>query len=82
MRDAASPRDAALFSVLAYAGLRPSEALALTWPDVREKTLLVQRALSLGEDDDTKTQHHRTVRLLAPLREDLGEWRRRSAQAT
>lgn len=38
----------------------------------------MQRALSLGEDGDTKTQHHRTVRLLAPLRADLDEWRRRS----
>jgi hemoglobin len=35
---------------------------------VREQTILVQRALSLGEQDDTKTRHHRTVRLLAPAR--------------
>jgi integrase len=47
---------------------------------VREKTLLIQRALSLGEDEDTKTQHHRTVRLLAPLREDLDEWCRWASQ--
>jgi integrase len=76
MRAAAPLRDATLISVLAYAGLRPSEALALTWPDVRENTLLVERALSLGEADDTKTRHHRTVRLLAPLREDLARWHR------
>lgn len=75
MRAAASVRDATLISVLGYAGLRPSEALALTWQDVREKTILVQRALSLGEEDDTKTQHHRTVRLLEPVREDLLAWR-------
>jgi integrase len=75
MRAAASRRDATLFSVLGYAGLRPSEALALTWRDVREKTILVQRALSLGEEEDTKTQHHRTVRLLEPVREDLLAWR-------
>src|SRR4051794_15530360 len=36
---------------------------------------LVQRALSLGEPDDTKTQHHRTVRLLTAVREDLDAWR-------
>ena len=76
MRAAASPRDATLLSVLAYAGLRPSEALALHWSDVRSQTILVQRALSLGEDADTKTHQHRTVRLLAPLREDLERWRR------
>jgi integrase len=76
MRAAACLRDATLLSVLAYAGLRPSEALALHWTDVRAQTLLVQRALSLGEDADTKTRQHRTVRLLTPLREDLELWRR------
>jgi integrase len=76
MRAAASPRDATLVSVLAYAGLRPSEALALHWSDVRAQTILVQRALSLGEDADTKTGQHRTVRFLAPLRDDLELWQR------
>jgi integrase len=75
MRDAASPRDAALISVLAYSGLRPGEALALRWGDVREQTLLVERALSVGDEEDTKTRQHRTVRLLAPLRADLLAWR-------
>ncbi|MEA2275768.1 MAG: hypothetical protein QOC78_728 [Solirubrobacteraceae bacterium] len=32
-------RDATLVSVLAYAGLRPGEALALTWAHVRDRTL-------------------------------------------
>lgn len=75
MRAASSPRDAALFSVLAYAGLRPGEALALRWGDVRDRTLLVERALSLGAEKDTKTTAHRTVRLLSPLAADLLEWR-------
>src|SRR5699024_8257953 len=34
-------RDAALISVLAYAGLRPGEALALRWSDVRSRTIIV-----------------------------------------
>jgi integrase len=72
---AASQRDATLFSVLSYAGLRPGEALALQWDDIRDNTLLIERALSLGEDADTKTTAHRTVRLLAPLRSDLTQWR-------
>ena len=76
MRSAVSHRDATLLSVLAYAGLRPSEALALNWADVRAQTILVQRALSLGEDADTKTHQHRTVRLLGALRNDLELWRR------
>jgi integrase len=75
MRAAASQRNATLFSVLAYAGLRPGEALALQWDDIRDNTLLIERALSLGEDADTKTTAHRTVRLLAPLKADLTEWR-------
>lgn len=29
----------------------------------------------LGEESDTKTRQHRTVRLLAPLANDLREWR-------
>jgi integrase len=32
----------ALVSVFAYAGLRPGKALALTWGDVRERTLLIE----------------------------------------
>jgi integrase len=50
-------RDAVLLCVLAYAGVRPSEALALTFGDVGERTLLVER--SLGPDGSlrrTKTR--------------------------
>ena len=56
MRAAAIPRDAALFSVMAYGGLRPGEALALRWGDIRENTLLIERAVSLGTTEDTKTR--------------------------
>ena len=66
--------------MLAYAGLRPQEALALRWGDIRERTILVERAVSLGQEKDTKTHAHRTVRLLAPLREDLLAWRMRSGR--
>jgi integrase len=68
-------RDATLVSVLAYAGLRPGEALGLRWSDVGDSTVLVQRALSLGQEVATKTRQNRTVRLLPPLRSDLAEWR-------
>ena len=68
-------RDATLVSTLAYAGLRPGEALALRWADVRDRTLVVERALALGEVKPTKTGTTRTVRLLAPLAADLAEWR-------
>ena len=80
MRASCSPRDAALISVLAYGGLRPGEALGLRWRDIRERTLLIERAISLGVEGDTKTAAHRTVRLLAPLHADLREWRMRSGR--
>jgi len=68
-------RDATLVCVLAYGGLRPGEALALEWRHVRERTILVERALALGELKVTKTGQTRTVRLLSPLAADLAEWR-------
>lgn len=68
-------RDATLISVLAYSGLRPGEALALRWGDIRERTIRVDKAISLGEERATKTRQNRTVRLLAPLAADLAKWR-------
>lgn len=48
---------------------------ALDLLDVRANTLLIERALSLGAEADTKTSQHRTVRLLAPLKADPQAWR-------
>ena len=67
MRAASGPRDATLISVLAYAGLRPGEALDLRWRHVGERTLTIYAS---------KTRQRRSVRLLAPLAEDLRGWRR------
>jgi integrase len=64
-------RSATLVSVLAYAGVRPGEALALTFGDVRQRTILVERSVSLGEIKETKTGRLRSVRLLPPLADDL-----------
>lgn len=47
IRKALGQRDALIVSVLAYAGLRPGELLALRWADVREDTIVVERAVSL-----------------------------------
>ncbi|MEA2277912.1 MAG: hypothetical protein QOC78_2872 [Solirubrobacteraceae bacterium] len=62
-------------SVLAYAGLRPGEALALPWSAVRDRTLLIDAAVSVGVVGETKTRRRRTVPLLPPLAADLAEWR-------
>jgi integrase len=75
-RRAHGHRDATLISVLAYAGLRPQEALALRWGNVRERTLLIETASDgQGGVKATKTSQSRTVRLLAPFALDLAEWR-------
>jgi integrase len=63
--------DATLVSLLAYAGLRPQEALALRAGDIGERVLLVERAVALGREVPTKTRRKRAVRLLTPLRDDL-----------
>jgi site-specific recombinase XerD len=64
-------RDATLLSVLAYAGLRPQEALALTWGDVGERTIRVYAP---------KTNTSRSVRLSASLAADLREFRMASGR--
>jgi integrase len=68
-------RDATMISILAYSGLRPQEALALRWADVRENTLLVERAAAGGQIKSTKNTYARTVRLLEPLAADLREFK-------
>ena len=69
-------RDATLVSVLAYAGVRPQEAVALRWRHVRQHTMLIERAVADGAFKGQKTSRPPpTVRLLAPLRADLAVWR-------
>jgi integrase len=69
-------RDALIVSLLAYAGLRPGELRALRLADVRENTILVQRAANPdGSIKATKNDQHRAVRLLTPLAQDLREYR-------
>lgn len=66
IRSRLEQRDATLVSVLAYAGLRPDEAIRLRWADVGDQALDVFAH---------KTSRRRQVRLLAPLTVDLLEWR-------
>jgi integrase len=69
-------RDALIVSLLAYAGLRPGELRALRLGDVRNKTILVQRAANPdGSIKTTKTEQHRAVRLLSALAQDVREYR-------
>jgi len=72
-------RSATLISVLAYAGLRPDEALALRWRNIGKNTIRVERGSSDGKEKSTKTGRSRSVRLLAPLADDLAAWRTASS---
>jgi integrase len=67
--------DALLVCVLAYSGVRPGEALALTWGMVGTRRLLIESCVSLGQVKETKTGRARTVRLMQPLADDLLAYR-------
>jgi integrase len=76
MRVRLSERDAVLLVLLAYAGLRPGEALALEWRHVRARTLVIEQAVADGRVKGLKNRRRpRAVRLLEPLRDDLERWR-------
>jgi integrase len=73
-------RDFVLFHTLADAGLRPSEALGLRWPDLdtTARTLRVERAVTLhGQIKSTKTGSTRIVPLTMPLADVLAAWHRK-----
>ena len=68
-------RDAVFVGAIAYAGLRPAEAIALRWSDVGPDSITVEplpRALASGTPA-------RSVPLWGPLAVDLEEWRAQSA---
>lgn len=67
--------DACLVTLMAYAGLRPGEALALTWADIGAHTLAIDKAVSVGEESPTKTGVVRPVPLVEQLASDLADLR-------
>ena len=76
-------RDATLVSLMAYAGLRPEEALALQWEQIDAGSISVVQANVNGRFGPTKTGKPRTVRpLISPLVDDLSLWRKASGSAT
>jgi integrase len=75
-----SQRDRTLVSVLAGAGLRPGEALALRWEDVGDRSLAVEQSVALGERKSTKNRRVRNVELTEALRAVLREWKLQSGQ--
>jgi integrase len=75
-------QDATLVCILAYAELRPGEALALEWQHIGERTILIEGAVALGGVKETKTRQTRSVRLLAPLATDIASGVLRAAGPT
>ena len=76
-------RDGAIVAVLAYAGRRPQELLALKWEDVPQRVIRVRRKCVNGElFEYTKTRQNRNVKLLAPHAADLAEWALASGRRT
>jgi integrase len=69
-------RDAMIVAMLAYSGLRPGELRGLRWSDIGENVINVQRGCDPdGTTKKVKTGQRRSVRLLAPLAQDLREYR-------
>ena len=68
-------RDRTIVSVLCFVGLRPGELLHLRWKDLNDDRLHVRGSISNGIEKTTKTGRTRTVKLLAPVVQDLREWR-------
>jgi integrase len=66
-----SLRDVVLVSLMAYAGLRPGEALAVAVGNISDNVILVDRNWTYGELKLVKTGRERTVEVVAPLRDDL-----------
>jgi len=75
MLAAGDVRSATMVSVMAYAGRRPGETLALELRHIRERTVLVDQAVAHGRLKVQKTgRDYRTVDLVDVLREDLAAW--------
>lgn len=70
------PVDRAIIALMAYAGLRPQELMALTWADVSETRLLVDKAIEPDEGlKSTKTGAGRSVFVSDALWGELSGWR-------
>ena len=65
---------------MAYAGLRPGEALALSVDSITDNVIVVDRNWTYGELKLTKTERRRTVEVVPGLRDDLRLYLPRKAQ--
>ena len=66
-----TPRDRVLVALMAYAGLRPAEAVAVKPGDIHDGTLHVARSAQGGEAVSIKTERPRNVRVRPALASEL-----------
>ena len=64
-------RDVCLLGLMGYAGLRPEEVFALTWQNVKDGLLVIDRSFTYGELKKTKTERMRVVEIVSALKADL-----------
>jgi integrase len=76
-RAAASPRDALLYRVAAFAGLRRGELVSLRWRhiDFARSLMHIVENVSAGQDARVKDGEGRTVPLAPQIAEVLAAWR-------
>jgi len=68
-------------SIMALTGMRPGEAIALRWDDIKNGQIMVNKAVSLGQVKETKNlRGNRVIPILDPLAADLEELRQRRAK--
>ena len=66
-------RDRLMVSILAYAGLRPAELVALEWRHITDTLIIVERSAQAGRIVPTKTRNRRAVPICQMLLADIDE---------
>lgn len=66
------PRDRAIVSLMAYAGLRPGEVCGLRWQDIQTRTIHIVQSYTVADGvHGTKTGAARTIPIERPVRDDI-----------
>ncbi len=66
-------QDAMFVSLMFHTGARPGEVQALRWSDIKNKQIIIDKAVKPDGVGETKTGHSRTIPILPFLAVDLGQ---------
>ncbi|MDF2065108.1 tyrosine-type recombinase/integrase [Bacillus sp. Cr_A10] len=87
MKQESNTKAYTLFHLLAYSGMRKSEALALTWKDIdfNINEIRINKALGRGKENKlyikpTKTGNPRTIKIDSTTTSILKEWKKQQRQ--